>query len=164
LSTVTRQALPRDLEALRRFAVLMDEAFTFPGTKRRFGLDAILGLVPGIGDLAGAMLSLWVLGAAFRHRVPFSTHARIVGNIVVDLLVGLVPVIGDLFDVVFKENVQNVDLIIATRDFARAPRGLGVFLAIIAVLGALMAFAVFLALGLLYAAFMDLRSMIYGPS
>jgi hypothetical protein len=159
---VTRQALPADLAALRRFAVLMDEAFRFPGTQRRFGVDAVLGLIPGLGDFVGALMSLWVLGAAFRYRVPFSTHFRIVGNIVVDMVVGLVPVVGDLFDVVFKENVQNVDLIISTRDFTRPPRGIGVFFAIIAALGAMLAALVMAGLALLYAAFMDLHRMIYG--
>jgi hypothetical protein len=113
---------PSDLEALRRFARLLDEQFVVPGTSRRFGLDALIGLVPGIGDLIGAALSIWIVLAAIRHRVPTATIVRMLWNIAADEVVGTVPVIGDLFDVLFKENVLNVGLVMRDRDPSRPPR------------------------------------------
>lgn len=130
--------LPADLVALRRFAQLMDEAFVVPGTRMRFGIDAIAGLIPGVGDVAGAIMSTWVLAGAYRHRVPAAHIARMVWNIVLDLVVGLIPVLGDLFDLVFRENVANVDMIIRYRDVSRPPRGLGHFVVILAVILAIL--------------------------
>jgi hypothetical protein len=129
--------LPADLAALRRFAQLMDEAFVIPGTKQRFGIDAVAGLIPGVGDFAGGVMSTWILAGAWRHRVPAGKIARMVGNILLDLMVGLIPVLGDVFDLVFKENVANVDLVIQHRDTTRPPRGIGHFLFVIALLLAL---------------------------
>ena len=81
-------ALPADLVALRRFAFLMDEAFVLPGTRIRVGIDAILGLIPGIGDIIGAALSTWIIAGALRHRVPPLVIARMVFNVAVDLIFG----------------------------------------------------------------------------
>jgi hypothetical protein len=113
---------PPDLEALRRFARLLDEQFLIPGTERRFGVDALVGLVPGIGDLIGAALSTWIVLAAIRHRVPTTTIVRMLWNIAADEIVGTIPVIGDVFDVLFKENVMNVDMVLRDRDPSRPPR------------------------------------------
>jgi len=115
--------LPRDLVALRRFATLMDEEFAIPGLRQRIGLDALLGLLPGAGDMAGALLSSWIILGALRHRVPAVHILRMVLNVAVDTLVGSVPVLGDVFDVLFKENVDNVELILRHRDPTRPPRG-----------------------------------------
>ena len=114
--------LPPDLMALRGFAHFLDEAVAIPGTKRRVGLDAILGLVPGIGDLLGALCSLWIVFGALRHRVPFLTVARMIWNILVDTVVGAIPIAGDLFDVFWESNVWNVELIVRHRDATRPPR------------------------------------------
>jgi hypothetical protein len=127
-------AVPADLRPLRRFAVLMDEQFEIPGMHGRFGLDAILGLIPGFGDFAGLVLSMWILAAAFRHHVPAARIARIVWNIALDFLVGLVPVLGDVLDVVLKANIANVDIILRYRDQSLPPRGHGAFVALLAVL------------------------------
>ena len=122
--------LPKDLVALQRFAVLMDEQFAIPGLGARIGLDAIIGLVPGIGDAGGALLSSWIILGALRHRVPPVHVLRMVLNVAVDTVVGAVPVLGDLFDIVFKENVDNVALILRYRDATRPPRGaVGIWLA-----------------------------------
>jgi hypothetical protein len=67
------EKLPADLVALRKFAFYMDEAFTIPGTRIRLGVDALLGLMPGVGDIIGAMLSTWIIAGALRHRVPART-------------------------------------------------------------------------------------------
>jgi hypothetical protein len=127
------ESLPRDLVALRRFGKLMDNAIPIPGTGRSFGLDAALGLIPGFGDAAGAIFSLWILTGAVRHRVPFRIVLRMLFNILLDLLVGLIPVIGDIFDFLFTENAANVELVIRHRDRSREPRGvkhIGVALAV----------------------------------
>jgi len=114
--------LPRDLVALQRFATLMDEEFAIPGTGRRIGLDALLGFVPGVGDAGGALLSGWVILGALRHRVPGVHILRMALNVAIDTVVGAVPVLGDVFDILFKENVDNVELILRHRDPSRPPR------------------------------------------
>ena len=114
--------LPRDLVALRRFAYYMDEAFTIPGTPFKVGLDALLGLIPGIGDVIGGVLSTWVVIGALRHRVPAPIIARMVLNIGIDLLFGAVPVAGDVFDFMYEENVKNMRLLEKHRDRRRPPR------------------------------------------
>lgn len=130
--------LPTDLVLLRQFAVLMDAAVQIPGTRKRIGLDAAVGFVPGIGDAVAALISTWILFSAVRHRIPAKIIFRMLWNVVLDLTVGVVPVAGDVFDIFFKENLKNVDLLIANRDRRRAPMspieiGLLVF-AIVAIL------------------------------
>jgi hypothetical protein len=100
----------------------MDEAFPIPGTKIRVGLDAVVGLIPGIGDLIGGVLSTWIIVGALRHRVRPGIIARMVANIVVDLLFGAVPVAGDVFDFLFEENMKNMRLLELHRDRRRPPR------------------------------------------
>ena len=95
---VPDEALPADLVALRRFARLMDEALPVPGTKRRIGLDAGLGLIPGVGDVVAALLSVWIVIGALRWRVPLWRVVRMVFNILVDLVLGAIPLFGDIFD------------------------------------------------------------------
>ncbi len=139
-------ALPADLQALRRFAVLMDEAFSIPGTRRKFGLDAVIGLVPGIGDSVGAIMSLWIIVGALRHRVPATKIARMLLNVFIDLTVGSIPILGDIFDFFFTENVSNADLLIRHRDRSRAPRS---FVSIAAVAALILAGALTVAIFML---------------
>ena len=136
--------LPRDLVALQRFATLMDEQFQIPGLGTRIGLDALLGFVPGIGDAGGALLSSWIILGALRHHVPAIHILRMVLNVALDTMVGAVPVLGDIFDILFKENVDNVALILRYRDPTRPPRSaVGIWLAAASV--ALFLIALFLA-------------------
>ena len=114
--------LTPDLEALRRVAVLLDEAVAIPGTRRRVGLDAALGLVPWLGDLAGAAMGAWILAGALRHRVPKRKIGRMVANVLVDLVIGAIPVAGDIFDALFPQNVGNVKILLEHRDATRPPR------------------------------------------
>jgi len=82
-----------------------------PGTSVRFGLDPVLGLVPGLGDAAGALLAAWIFVEAIRLGAPRATLVRIASNIAIDALVGAVPLLGDVFDVVWKANLKNVELL-----------------------------------------------------
>jgi hypothetical protein len=99
------------LDSLRRTAWALDNLFEVPGLGFRFGLDAIVGLVPGLGDLATPVFGVWVLLHAFRMRVPKIVLARMALNVGLDALVGLVPIIGDLFDMGFKANMRNMALL-----------------------------------------------------
>jgi len=116
------EKLPRDLVALRRFAFLMDEAFAIPGTRLRVGFDALVGLIPGVGDVIGGVLSTWIVIGAMRHRVPARVIVRMIVNIAADLLFGAIPVAGDLFDFLFEENIKNMRLLEKHRDRRRPPR------------------------------------------
>jgi hypothetical protein len=95
----------------RALARLLDSAGTVPGTNIRFGADALIGLIPGLGDVAGAVLSGYIVLVATRLGAPPSVVARMLLNIGVDTLVGSVPVLGDLFDVAWKSNQMNVALL-----------------------------------------------------
>jgi hypothetical protein len=100
-----------NLALLRRWAVLLDSAFRVPGTGIRFGLDAIVGLVPGIGDLAAPAFTAMLLVTGFRMRLPPVVQARMVLNAAIDMLVGLVPLLGDLVDIAWKSNLRNLALL-----------------------------------------------------
>ncbi|HEY2325717.1 MAG TPA: DUF4112 domain-containing protein [Thermoanaerobaculia bacterium] len=119
------ELLPRDLEALKRFAVLMDEAVAIPGTRRRVGLDAALGLIPGVGSAVGGVLSAWIVIGALRHRVRALTIGRMLFNIVLDVTIGAIPFLGDVFDWLWEENVMNLQLLLKHRDRSRPPRSTG---------------------------------------
>jgi hypothetical protein len=101
----------RALVALRKWAVLLDSAFRVPGTRMRVGLDPIVGLLPGAGDLVTGLFSVIILLHSVRLRLPKVIVARMMLNIGLDLLVGAVPLLGDLFDAGFKANLRNVALL-----------------------------------------------------
>ena len=96
---------------MRTLARILDTAITIPGTRVRFGADAILGLVPGAGDALSAGIAAYPVLVAVRHRLPRTVVLRLMGNIALDALAGSVPVLGDLFDIGFKANVRNQRLI-----------------------------------------------------
>ena len=101
----------RGLELLRRWARIFDSAFRVPGTQIRFGIDPILGLVPGIGDLASPVLSLFMIWQGARLRVPKIVLARMVFNALIDAIAGVVPFAGDLFDFGWKATAWNLALL-----------------------------------------------------
>jgi hypothetical protein len=94
-----------------RMVRFLDDGFTVPGTKFRVGFDAVLGLVPGVGDVVTTASSVALLWVAWKRDLPYPVMARMVGNLAIDAIVGAVPIVGDLFDVVFKANRRNLDLI-----------------------------------------------------
>lgn len=96
---------------LRKLATLMDRAFTLPGTKIQFGWDAILGLIPGLGDTAGLVVSGYIIAMARQMGVPKWMIVTMVWNVFIDWLIGLVPFLGDIFDVGWKANIRNIDLL-----------------------------------------------------
>jgi hypothetical protein len=99
------------LQRLRRLSNLLDSAIPIPGTPYSIGLDPILGLLPAGGDLLGGVISAYIVFAAAQLGLPKETLVRMVLNIVLDTVVGTVPVLGDLFDVVWKANTKNMDLL-----------------------------------------------------
>jgi hypothetical protein len=109
-STV-RPPTPTDLDLLRRWAVLLDSYFRVPGTNIRFGFDAIIGLVPGLGDLVAPIFTVSVLATGLKMRVPAIVQARMVLNAAIDMLMGLVPILGDLADIAWKADLRNVALL-----------------------------------------------------
>lgn len=132
------EALPPDLVALRRFAWLLDAAVAIPGTRKRMGISAAVGLVPGVGDAVGAFLSAWILIGAIRHRVPMGKVTKMFVNVIVDVLVGSIPIVGDIADILFKENIGNVEILVRNRNRSLAPRSAAdLFLATLVVFGIL---------------------------
>lgn len=99
------------LRRLRRLAHWLDDGVKLPAIPLRVGLDPIIGLVPGLGDAAGAVLSAWIVVEAVRLRASGATLARMVYNIAVDALGGALPLLGDVFDAVWKANLRNVALL-----------------------------------------------------
>jgi hypothetical protein len=103
---------PVEIEkSLDQLSNLMDGVFRIPGIGWRFGLDAIVGLIPGVGDTATTLVSFYILAAAVRYRVPKVTLLRMATNIGIDYLLGAVPLVGDLFDAFWKSNQMNVALL-----------------------------------------------------
>jgi hypothetical protein len=99
----------RRLDRLRRMARLQDSRFSLLGI--RFGWDAVIGLVPGVGDVAATAMAAWVVAEAARLGAPKRLLARMGLNVAIDFLLGAVPLVGDLADIAFKANLRNVDLL-----------------------------------------------------
>lgn len=107
-----RRASKEEVErSLDQLSHLMDGLFRVPGTNWRFGLDALVGLIPGLGDTATTVVSFYVLAAGVRYRVPKVTLLRMGCNVALDYVFGAVPFVGDLFDAAWKSNQKNVQLI-----------------------------------------------------
>jgi hypothetical protein len=96
---------------LHGLEILLDEAFVVPGTGVRFGLDGIIGLVPGLGDVLTGLLSLIIPIAAWIRGVPYITLARMAANLGIGVLVGTIPIFGDFFDIAWKVNRRNYRLL-----------------------------------------------------
>ena len=105
---LTREQRLKRLEAV---AKLLDIAFILPGTKVRYGIDGIIGLIPIVGDIIATGLSLWVVHEARALGAPWHVTARMLGNVAIQGIVGTVPVAGDAFDVLFRANMRNARLV-----------------------------------------------------
>ncbi len=99
------------LKRVRLLSRLLDEQFRIPGTTYRVGLDGLLGLIPGVGDVAGALLSTYILYEAIRLGAPRTLLLRMAANIGMDTVVGGIPVVGDIFDMAWKANKKNSALL-----------------------------------------------------
>jgi hypothetical protein len=106
---------------LDALATLLDTAFVVPGTEIRFGLDALIGLVPGIGDAITTAISLYIVNEARALGAPRLLVARMIANVALDGVVGAVPLVGDAFDVAFRANRRNMALLRGHLDKAEGP-------------------------------------------
>jgi hypothetical protein len=95
---------------LGKLAWLLDSAIPLPGGYS-IGVDALVGLIPGIGDATAALISTYIIAAGLRTGAPKTILARMVGNVAIEAAIGAIPLVGDLFDIVFKANVRNVALL-----------------------------------------------------
>ncbi|NJO09827.1 MAG: DUF4112 domain-containing protein [Leptolyngbyaceae cyanobacterium SL_1_1] len=99
------------LQRVRNLSRILDNSITLPGINYKIGLDPIIGLLPGGGDLLTGLMSVYVLVEAYRFGLPTATLSRMAFNILLEVVAGTVPTIGDLFDVVWKANARNVELL-----------------------------------------------------
>jgi hypothetical protein len=105
------QSEPKISPELEVLAHWMDTVFHIPGVGLRFGLDSLIGLLPGIGDTATSVVSLYILNAATRYGVPRVTLMRMAANIAIDWIIGAIPLLGDAFDIYWKSNQRNLELL-----------------------------------------------------
>lgn len=115
----SEQKARQETDHLDILAHVLDSAFVIPGTNIRFGLDAVIGLIPVIGDTIGAAISLFLLHEARRLKLPWWRRWLMMKNIFIDWLFGLIPFFGDLFDVAFKSNTKNVRILREWREKTR---------------------------------------------
>ncbi|QDU82408.1 hypothetical protein Pla110_41630 [Polystyrenella longa] len=111
---ISEEDIPEEIariERIEQLAKWLDDAYRIPGTNFRVGWDTIIGLVPGIGDAATTLMSAWMINEARRLGVSRWTLLRMVSNVGIDAIVGIVPFVGDLFDVAFKSNRKNMNLL-----------------------------------------------------
>jgi hypothetical protein len=99
------------LEVIRKVSHLLDSSMLVPGTTFRFGLDPILGLIPGLGDLVSPLFTIGVIWQARDLGIPRVVQLRMIFNVAIDTLLGFVPVVGDLFDFAWKANDMNLALL-----------------------------------------------------
>lgn len=137
-----------DIESVRRriarLAWLLDNSIPLPGTRFRIGLDAIVGLLPGLGDLIGVLLSSYIVREAARIGTPPSVLVRMAFNVAVEGIVGLIPFVGDIFDAAWKANQRNLALLDEhLRDPRASVRSSRVFVALL--VAALVAFIAIIA-------------------
>lgn len=99
------------LQRLDDLAELLDESIRIPGIGYRIGYDALMGLIPGVGDLAGLMFGTYIVLESARFKVPRSTLLRMIANVLLEAAIGTIPLIGDVFDATYKSNVRNLRLL-----------------------------------------------------
>ena len=108
--TTSRSGIHERLQRLHSIAWLLDNSIPLPGGMR-IGLDAIIGLVPGIGDAIGAVISAYIINEARSLGAPRSVLLRMTGNVMIETIIGAIPFAGDLFDAAYKSNMRNLELL-----------------------------------------------------
>jgi Domain of unknown function (DUF4112) len=111
-SSILLQERERRVRRLVAIARVMDTAVRLPGTNIRFGADAVIGLLPGFGDVGSAVVSLLLINEARRLEVPNNLLVRMLYNVALDSAIGVIPLLGDVFDAYFKSNKRNADMIL----------------------------------------------------
>ena len=138
----------RDVADVELLAWLLDNSIPIPGTGRRVGLDALVGLIPGLGDVISGGLGLLVVIKAVRLRMPRIVLARMLANVALDLSVGAIPVLGDAFDLWYKSNSRNLAILRRhAGDPAASTRGDWLFFAVIVGIALLVVVGVFWLVG-----------------
>ncbi|MFN8284856.1 MAG: DUF4112 domain-containing protein [Chitinophagales bacterium] len=144
-ATIDKKPLPVQFQKISKLVTLMDTAFRIPGTKIKFGLDPVIGLFPIVGDLIDYSISAYLLIAMLRNGASGKAVMKMLGNITLDGIIGLVPIFGRFFDVFYKANRRN--LILAVEHFEEGKHQGSAKPYIIAVLGVLA--LIFILLGVL---------------
>ena len=108
---MNKEVKEEKLIRLKRLSERLDDTFTIPGTKYKIGIEALIGAVPIIGDLIGGILASYIMYSGMKMGAPPRIIARMAVNIAIDFAIGSIPIIGDLFDLVWKANRKNVELI-----------------------------------------------------
>lgn len=101
----------KTIQRLRQLSHLLDNAIPIPGTRYRIGIDPILGLLPAGGDIAGGLLSVYIIYNAAKLGLPQETLIKMVSNVLFEVIAGTVPVVGDVVDVAWKANIKNLELL-----------------------------------------------------
>jgi hypothetical protein len=125
-TTILSNDLEQSLVRLEAVAKLMDGAIVIPGTDLRIGLDAVIGMVPGIGDLISGAIGSYLIWEARRLGAPKWLIARMSANMLLDTTVGVIPILGDVFDLAFRANMKNMALLrkhVEKKGFARPSSG-----------------------------------------
>jgi hypothetical protein len=144
--------LARIRQELRGLAWLLDSTFRVPGTRFRFGLDPIIGLVPGAGDIASGAIAVYLMLRALQFRLPLIVVARMLVNTVLDLTIGAIPVIGDVFDFAYRSNARNIALLEEYAvDRSRSTRAEWLFFGVLAAIVVGIVVAIWLAISWLVA-------------
>jgi hypothetical protein len=151
---LTRQEKSQALEQLRSLSWLLDDSIQIPGTNYRIGIDPLLGLIPGIGDFVGSALSGYIIISAAAMGASSATLARMLVNVLIEGVVGCIPLLGDIFDAGWKANLRNIDLLdreIATGKPLKSSKLVVAGVAILAI--CLVAFVVALAILVIHGAY-----------
>jgi hypothetical protein len=103
--------LRQTIDKLEKYASMLDSKFSIPGTNIRFGWDAIIGLIPGLGDVFTLFLSLLIIWQAKKIKASNTILFKMISNVLLEFMVGIIPVLGDVVDVYWKANIQNINLL-----------------------------------------------------
>jgi hypothetical protein len=135
MQQITKQEKAQRLEKL---AWILDSVIPIPGTNWRIGLDGLIGLIPGVGDISAGAISTYILYQALRMGVPTMVVGRMLLNIVMESVVGVIPFFGDIFDFAFKANKRNVELLREYVDKPDTVKRRSTFTVIITIVGFLL--------------------------